>query len=148
MEKLLDPTGRVTGTEGSRDPVTNLIRVAEAAGADFLLELLDPLCGKVAWVAFVVQGTQGVKPLVAEDAQPFTQLGMTNAQELGDLIAGLAGGDGQDGGQSFVEASIRGRLASPVDVLALLRGELKWLHGNTLLASGEACHQLPPRRLF
>src|SRR5271169_120504 len=124
LEKLLDATGRVGDAEGSRDPVTNLIRVAEAAGADFLLELLDLLCGKVAWVALVVQGTQDVKSLVAEDAQPLAQLGGTHAQELGDLIAGLAGGDGQDGGEALVEASIVGGFASPVHLLALLRGQL------------------------
>jgi hypothetical protein len=35
---------------------------------DLVLELFDLRAGKVARVALVVQGTQGIEPLVAEDA--------------------------------------------------------------------------------
>src|SRR4029077_20399194 len=57
IEQLLDPTRCVRGAESPLKPVSDLVRVAEPAGADFVLELLDLRGGQVARVALVVQGT-------------------------------------------------------------------------------------------
>ena len=41
LEQLLNPTGGVTDAEGLLKPVADLIRIAEAAAADFVAELFD-----------------------------------------------------------------------------------------------------------
>ena len=60
--------------------MADLVGVTEAAPGDLILELLDLVRGEVAGVALVKQSAQGVEPLVAEDAEPFAQLGETDAR--------------------------------------------------------------------
>src|SRR6266404_5805035 len=79
-EQILHPAGRIADTEGVLKPLANLIGVAEAAGADLLLELVHLPSGELARVALVVEDAQGVEPLVAIDPQPFAQLAEANPQ--------------------------------------------------------------------
>src|SRR5262249_16993226 len=85
-EQVLHPAGRVADAEGVLKPLTDLLGAAEAAGFDLVLELADLLGGELARVALVVQGTQGVEPLVAIDAKPFAQLAEADPQQAGDLF--------------------------------------------------------------
>src|ERR1035438_7762481 len=131
FEQLFNATGGVADAEGFREPVADLIRIAETAATDFVLELFDLWGGQVARIALVVQGTQGVEPTVAVDPQPFAQLRETDAQQVRNFPPWLARGDRQDGRESLVEAPIMRSLAPPVDFLTLLVRELNWLHGDT-----------------
>src|SRR4051794_40432326 len=81
IEQILYAAGLVRHAEGVVNPLANLIGVAEAAGADLIFESLDLVGGELARVPLVVEGAEGVEPLVAIDAQPFTQLGQTHAQQ-------------------------------------------------------------------
>src|SRR4051812_25389436 len=85
LEQVLHPAGRVGGAESLLDPGADVIRITEAAGADFGLELINLAGGKFARVALVVQGTEGVEPLVAIDTKPFAQLAEADQQQLSDF---------------------------------------------------------------
>jgi hypothetical protein len=72
-----------------------LVGAAETALGDLVLEPPDLVGGELAGVALVKEGAEGVEPLVAEDTEPFAQLGKADAQQLGDLFTGFARGDSQ-----------------------------------------------------
>jgi hypothetical protein len=129
-EQILDAAGRVADGEGLVNPVSDLVGVTEAAFGDLDLEPPDLVRGELAGVALVEEGAERVEPLVAEDAEPFAQLGEADAQQLGDLLTGLARGDGQDGGEALVDAPVEGLLAAAFDLLALLIGQesVSWPH--------------------
>src|SRR5450631_1606961 len=95
-EQILHSAGLVADAEGLLDPVANLIRVAEAARADFVSESIDLAGSEFARIALVVEGAEGVQPLVAEEAEPFAQLAEADPQHVSDFITALALGDGQD----------------------------------------------------
>src|SRR4051794_25641312 len=62
-EQLLDPAGGVGNAEGFLEPVADLIRVAEAPGADFVLEVFDLRGGQVARVRPCCAGYTGRQAL-------------------------------------------------------------------------------------
>src|SRR5262245_34661876 len=128
LEQVLHPTGRIADPEGIKKPLANLIGVAEAAGADLLLELVDLRGAELAGVALVVQSTQGVEPLVAIDAEPFAQLAVANAQQVSDVFTAFALGNAQDGREALVDTPIRGLLAASFDVAALPRSQENRFH--------------------
>ena len=108
----------------------------------FVFELFDLVRGEFAGVALVVEGAEGVEPLVAEDAEPFAQLAEADPQQLGDFFTGFARGDGQDGGEALVDTPVQGFLASPFDLLALLGGQDNRFHGR-MRGLGDGSFRLP-----
>ena len=133
VQQLLDTARSVRDSEGFQQPPADLIRVAEAAGTDFTLELLDLVRGEIARIALVMQQTQGVESLIAEDTQPVAQLGETNTQEFCDFSPRFACGNGQDGRKTLIDASLMGIFASALDLLALFGSKLNRFHRSTLL---------------
>src|SRR5262249_24288059 len=129
FQHVVDATGRVADAESRVNPVADLGGCAEAALCDFVLWQLDLVRGGMTGVALVMEGAEGIEPLVAEDAEPFTQLGKADAQQLGDLLTGFARGDRQDGGEALIDAPIQSLLPLPFDLLALLISQDNPLHG-------------------
>src|SRR5208337_3932241 len=84
----------------------------------------------LARVTLVVQGTEGLEPLVAKDAQPLAQLGKTNPQQRSNFLTGPTSGDGQDGGESLVNPSIKRLLTQSFNGLPLLGGQENRFHGD------------------
>src|SRR5262245_36589847 len=126
--QLLDATGGVQDTERFLDPEADLIGVAEATGADLLLETLNLSGGEVARVAPVVKGAEGIEAAVAEPAQPLGERTHAAAEQIGNLESGLAVGDPEHGGEAFVEALVVRLVAAALEFLALLRVEENRLH--------------------
>ena len=110
--------------------MANLVGVAEAAGADFGFELFDLVRGEFARIALVVEGAEGVEPLVAEDPEPFAQLAEADPQQVSGFFPAVALGDGQDGGEALVNAPVKGRLASSFDLPPLPGGQDNRFHGR------------------
>ena len=70
MQQVLRPGGRVGHAELLLDPGPYLVGIVEGPLGDLLPEPLD-LCGpQPTGITPVVQGTQLVQALVAEDAEP------------------------------------------------------------------------------
>jgi hypothetical protein len=68
FEQILDTGGRTADVKGGFGPVADLVRVAEAAGADLRFELSDLVGIEVARATLVVDLAEGLKPLIAEGA--------------------------------------------------------------------------------
>ena len=130
FQHVLDAAGRIADAEGLLNPVADLVGVAEAAPGDLVFELLDLVRVEVAGVALVQEGAEGFEPVVSEDTEPLAQLGEADAQKLGDLLAGFARGDGQDGGEALVDTPVKGLLAAAFDLLALLIAQHYRFHGR------------------
>jgi hypothetical protein len=124
----LDPAGGVPDPEHLLNPETDLIGIAEAPGADLLLETLDLSGGEIARVAPVMQGAEGIEAAVAEQTQPLGELPHAAAEQVGDLGAGLAVGNPEHGGEALVQALVTRLVAAALEVLALLQVEVNWLH--------------------
>src|SRR5262249_43461480 len=149
LEQVLDPGGRVADGEGGFDPVADLVGVAEAAGAELGLELLDLLRGKFARVALVVDLAEGVEPFVAKAAEPFAQLAEADPQQLSDFFSRLAGCDRQHSSQALVNSPVKGILAAAFDFPALLSSQHNRLHGQVLtLLDVSACRILHTTVLY
>jgi hypothetical protein len=88
--------------------------------------------GEVARVAPVVQGAEGVKAEVAEQAQPLGQLPHAAAEQIGDLATGLAVSHPEHGREALVDAGVGGLVAAALEFLPLLRVKLYRLHRSPL----------------
>jgi hypothetical protein len=122
-EQVLDTAGGVRDPERLLDPEADLIRAAEASRADLLLEALDLSGGEVPRVPPVMQGAEGIKAAVAEQAQPLGQLSHAAAEQVGDLATSLAVGHPEHGGEAFIDALVVGLAVAAFEVLPLLRVE-------------------------
>src|SRR5689334_12855178 len=129
FEQVLDAGGRITDRKGGGKPVTDLVGVAEAAGADFVLESLDLRRGKIARVALVMNRAEAFEPCVTKDTEPLAQLADADPQQFGDVFSGFARSNRQNGGQALVNAPVKTLLASAFDFLALLGSQRNRLHG-------------------
>src|ERR1035441_979836 len=132
-EQILHAAGLVGDAKGLQYPVANLVRVAEAARADFIFESIDLVGGKVARIALVVKGAEDIDPLVAKDTEPFAQLAEADPQHMSDFITALALGDGQDGSEALIHTPVKGSLASLLDLPSLLGSQDNRFHGRVLL---------------
>ena len=110
--------------------MANLVRVPEAARADLVSESIDLVGGEIARIAPVVEGAEGIQPLVAEDAEPFAQLAEADPQHVGGFITALAFGDDQEGSQALVDTPVECPLASSLDLPSLLWSQDNRLHGG------------------
>jgi hypothetical protein len=115
LEEIFDSRGRIPDTEGGFDPVADLVGVAKTSGADLPLELFDLVRREVARIALVVQSTEGLEPVVAEDTEPFAQLRQAHTQQLRDFFSGFPPSNSQDGGEALVNPPIQRFLASSLD---------------------------------
>ena len=103
--------------------MAELVRVAEASGADLRLELLELARRQVARVPLVVQRAKGLQPLVPQDREPVAELGQTDGQQRSDRFWGCAGRHGQDGGEALVNPPIQSPRASSFDGCPLRRSQ-------------------------
>jgi hypothetical protein len=106
----------------------DLIGVAEAPGADLLLEALDLSGREVGRVAPVVKGAEVVGAAVAEQAQPVGELPHAAAEQVRDLATGLAVGDPKHRGEAFIDAPVVRLVVAALEFLALLRVKVNRLH--------------------
>src|SRR5262249_18266553 len=129
-EQTLHSAGLVRDVERLKEPVADLVGVAKAPGADFGFELFDLVRGKLAGVALVEKGAQGVAPLVAKAGGPFTQWAEADPQQSSGFFPAVALGAGQDGGEALVHTPVKGRLASSLDLPPLPGGQDNRFHGR------------------
>src|SRR5262249_19333155 len=134
-QQALDATGGVPDPEHLLDPEADLIGVAEAAGADLLLEALHLSGGEGARVAPVVGGAEGVEALAAVEAEPLGDLADAATQQGGDLEAILAVGDPEDGRKPLRDALVVGFMAAALHRLALRRVKVNQPHRTPSRAS-------------
>src|SRR5262249_52026560 len=62
-------------------------------------------------------------------------LSHATAEQVGDLGTGLAVGDPEHGGEAFIDALVTRLVAAALEVLALLRVEVNWLHRSPSCAA-------------
>jgi len=87
-----------------------------------------------------MEGTEGVGPLVAEEAQPLGDLAHAATEEVGDIKAVLAAGDPEDGREALVDALVMRLVATAFKFLALL-----WVKVNRLHWAPSWANPGPPR---
>src|SRR5512135_3449036 len=128
VQQVLHPRGGVADPEMLLDPGPHLLGVVEAPLGDLLLELLDLGGSQPTGVAVIVQGTQLVQALVAEDAEPVPDLAAGDAQQLGHLFPGASFVDPEEGGQPLEDAAVAGLPSPLLDLLTLLGTQHDGLH--------------------
>jgi hypothetical protein len=128
------------------DPGPHLLGIVEDPFGDLLLELFDLGGSQPTGITPVVEGTQLVQALVAEDAEPGPDLAAGDTQEVGHLWPGVSLVDPEQGGEPLEDAAVAGLPPSLLDLLVLPGTQFDGLHR---LPPGRWTRpQLSPRACF
>src|SRR5262249_48597741 len=119
LQQSLGAAERIGDPEGGLNPLPDLPRTAESPGLDLSPELLGLGGCEFAGIALIVEGTEGVQPLLAIEAEPVADGARAHAEQVGDVARGLAFVVPQQGGQPHGQTVVPGLLATTFDLLAL-----------------------------
>ena len=120
MQQILHPGRRVSDTEMLLDPSPHLLHIVEDPLGDLLLESLDLSRSQPTGISPIVQDAQLVQALVAEDAEPVTDLAAGDTQQAGDRLSCAPFIDSQQGRQALEDAAVAGPPPPLLDLLALV----------------------------
>ena len=129
VQQVPHPAIGVGDVEGLGDPVSDLSGGQEATRGNLLLELLD-LCGsESASTTLILEGTQGLQTLSAEQAEPLADLSWIDAEKVSYLPRGAAVGGPQDGTEALRD-SLVGSLATATEDFLTQRRFQDQCHAN------------------